>query len=187
MPIYLRIAFGRPVRFLAINLILMLPGLVSAQERTLTADAPVIEASPESAAAGLPAAPQPVPAAIEPARPAPIAPVQPAMIGVSGEAPHRFLDGENKVLFGAVGASAAADFFVTRANLANGGQELNPLVRGFSGSTAGLAANFGLETASVVAISYMFHRTGHHKLERLTSFVDIGGSLSAVGYGLAHR
>ena len=57
----------------------------------------------------------------------------------------------------------------------------------FSGSTAGLAANFALETASTIGISYLFHKTGHHKLERITSFVNIGNSAGAVAYRLAHR
>jgi hypothetical protein len=80
-----------------------------------------------------------------------------------------------------------ADFAVTRANLQSGGQELNPIVRVFGRSTAGLAANFAGEGAGTVALSYFFHRTGHHKLERMVSVVNIGGSATAVGYGLAHR
>lgn len=100
---------------------------------------------------------------------------------------HRFWDRENSILFAAVGATATADFFTTRANLASGGKELNPVTRIFSGSTAGLATNFGLETAGVIGVSYLFHKTGHHKLERITSLVDIGGSAGAVAYGLTHR
>ena len=104
-----------------------------------------------------------------------------------GDDQHRFWDRSNTILFAAVGASATADFFVTRANLANGGRELNPVTRVFSGSTPGLAVNFVGETAGTIAISYFFHKTGHHKLERLTSFVDIGASAGAVGFGLTHR
>ena len=104
-----------------------------------------------------------------------------------GERPHRFLDRKNGILFATVGASAAADFCVTRSNLAHGGRELNPVTRVFSGSTAGLAFNFAGETAGSIGISYLFHKTGHHKLERITSFVNIGASASAVGFGLAHR
>ena len=102
-------------------------------------------------------------------------------------AAHPFWDRENRVLFTAVGALAAADFCTTRANLASGGRELNPVARVFSGSTPGLATNFALETASTIGISYMFHKTGHHKLERITSFVNIGSSAGAVAYGLTHR
>jgi hypothetical protein len=100
---------------------------------------------------------------------------------------HHFWDRQNSILFAAVGASAAADFCVTRANLANGGRELNPVTRVFAGSTTGLAFNFIGETVGSMGISYFFHRTGHHRLERLTSFANIGNSGFAVTYGLTHR
>ncbi len=101
--------------------------------------------------------------------------------------PHRFWDNKNRVLFASVAAFSAGDFLVTRANLANGGRELNPVTRLFTGSTPALATNFALETGSVVGISYFFHRSGHHRLERLTSVVDIGASAGAIAYGMAHR
>ncbi len=100
---------------------------------------------------------------------------------------HSFWDRENRILFAATGSLATADFFVTHANLASGGRELNPLTRPFTGSTPALAANFAVETASVIGVSYFFHKTGHHRLERLTSVVNIGGSAGAVAYGLTHR
>jgi len=100
---------------------------------------------------------------------------------------HRFWDRENTLLFGAVAASATADFVVTHSNLENGGRELNPITRVFAGSTAGLAVNFAGETAGVIGLSYFFHKTGHHKLERAVSFVNAGSSLGAVTYGLTHR
>lgn len=100
---------------------------------------------------------------------------------------HPFWDRENRALFTAVGALVAADFCTTRANRASGGRELNPLTRVFSGSTPELATNFALETASTIGISYMFHTTGHHKLERITSFVNTGTSAGAEAYGLTHR
>jgi len=100
---------------------------------------------------------------------------------------HRFWDKQNVFLFGAVAGMSAADFAVTNANLQSGGRELNPVTRVFSGSTAGLAANFAGETAGVIGLSYFFHKTGHHKLERMTSLVNIGASAVAVTYGMAHR
>ena len=104
------------------------------------------------------------------------------------EAPrHRFLDRENCVLFTTSAAFSAADFVVTKDNLRAGGQELNPVTRVFTGSTAGLAVNFAGETAGVVGLSYIFHKTGHHKLERAVSMLNIGASGAAVTYDLAHR
>ncbi len=105
------------------------------------------------------------------------------------EAPsrHRFWDRENSVLFATSAALSSADFVLTRDNLRAGGQELNPVTRVFAGSTAGLAMNFAGETAGVVGLSYLFHKTGHHKLERAVSMLNIGASAGAVSFDLAHR
>jgi len=89
---------------------------------------------------------------------------------------HKFLDQQNRILFVLVAALNGADFAVTRANLENGGHELNPLVRPFVSSTPALALNFAAETAGVFTMSYFFHKTGHHKLERFTCYVNIGAS-----------
>jgi hypothetical protein len=115
-----------------------------------------------------------------------VRPVQPAPLP---EAPRheRFWDRENSVLFATSAAFSAADFVVTRDNLRGGGRELNPVTRVFSGSTAGLAVNFAGETAGVIGLSYMFHKTGHHKLERYVSMLNIGSSAGAVTFDLAHR
>ena len=119
--------------------------------------------------------------------PAPVAKALPSNPVHLTSEEHKFWDTKNTALFAAVGAFSAADFAVTRDNLSHGGRELNPLTRPFAGSTAGLAANFAAETAGVIGVSYMFHKTGHHKLERLTPLVNLGMSAFAVGYGLAHR
>ena len=105
------------------------------------------------------------------------------------EAPsrHKFWDNENRALFAAVAALSAADFAVTRANLQSGGIELNPVTRVFSGSTAALAANFAGETAGVIGLSYLLHKTGHHQLERIVPMLNIGASSFAVVYDLGHR
>jgi hypothetical protein len=114
--------------------------------------------------------------------------IQPAEAVSLPQAPsHRFWDRENGILFAAVAVSSTADFAVTYSNLSNGGKELNPVTRLFSGSTAGLALNFAGETAGVISISYFLHKTGHHKLERIISFANIGSSAAAVTYDLTHR
>jgi hypothetical protein len=124
-------------------------------------------------------------AAVEPA-PAPV-PAISLRVPEARINEHKFLDRKNQVLFVAVTALDFADFGVTRMNLQNGGQELNPLTRPFTGSTGMLAMNFAGETVGVIGLSYFFHKTGHHKLERLTSMVTIATSSTAVGYGLSHR
>jgi hypothetical protein len=102
-------------------------------------------------------------------------------------APHKFWDRNNCLLSGAVGALSAADFLVTRSNLQTGGRELNPITRLFGTGTAGLALNFAGQTAGVVAVSYVFHKTGHHRLERIVSMLNAGGSAAAVSFDLAKR
>jgi hypothetical protein len=47
--------------------------------------------------------------------------------------------------------------------------------------------NFAGETAGVIGLSYLFHKTGHHRLERATPMLDIGASAFAVIYDLNHR
>ncbi len=100
---------------------------------------------------------------------------------------HKFWDKQNCALMITAAVLNGADFAVTRANLQSGGQELNPVVRMFGRSTPGLAVNFVGETVGVIGLSYFFHETGHHKLERAVSLVNIGSSASAVSYGLMHR
>ena len=117
--------------------------------------------------------------------------IAPAMIIATPAPPeqatHAFWDLENRTLFALNGTLAAADFFTTHRNLDQNGKELNPVARAFTGSTPALATNFALETGGVVGISYLFHKTGHHKLERMTSYVNLGGSAFAIGYNLCHN
>lgn len=117
---------------------------------------------------------------------APANPIQPEQLPVAPEG-HKFWDRENKILFISTAAATAADFTVTYQNLQSGGKELNPITRVFAGSTPALAMNFAGETTGVVGLSYLFHKTGHHKLERLTPAVNLGASAFAVAYGLSHR
>jgi hypothetical protein len=143
----------------------------------VSAFCPTLHAQALLASATVPEAPTP---AIEPVSPVVITP---PVVSVE----HKFWDKQNRVLFIAAAASNGADFAVTRANLQSGGQELNPVVRMFGRSTPGLAMNFIGETAGVISLSYFFHKTGHHKMERLVSVINIGSSAGAVGFGLAHR
>ncbi len=123
---------------------------------------------------------------------APIAPpaspiTAPPSSGPTFERPRRFFDKWNIVLFTGTAALDFTDFAITRANLQNNGKELNPIVRMFGRSTLGLAFNFAGETAGTVGLSYFFHKTGHYKLERIVSLVNIGATSGAVSYSASHR
>jgi hypothetical protein len=105
----------------------------------------------------------------------------------TSEMSHRFWDKKNCALFTASAALSGADFAVTRANLQNGGQEFNPIVRILGRSTAALVLNFAGENGGVIGLSYLFHRTGHHKMERTLTLVNTGVSVGAVAFGAARR
>src|SRR5258708_36492891 len=67
---------------------------------------------------------------------------------------HRFWDKKNRGLFAAVAALNVADFAVTRANLQNGGRELNPMVRVFGGPTPPAAPKFCGGNAGSLGLNY---------------------------------
>ncbi len=116
----------------------------------------------------------------------PVITVQPESFPQSPEH-DKFWDRENTLLFAATAAFNTGDFIATRNNLRSGGHELNPITRTFTSSTPLLAVNFAGETAGSVGLSYFFHKTGHHKLERLTSLVSISTSGAAITFDLTHR
>ena len=86
---------------------------------------------------------------------------------------HKFWDTENICLFTGVGGARMLDYASTRHLRNNGDQEWllsnsivdnRPLFVGIE--LAGTAASIG--------VSYLFHRTGHHSLERWVSIAHIG-------------
>src|SRR5579862_4105091 len=93
---------------------------------------------------------------------------------------HKFWDKENDLLFAGVGAARMLDYASTRHFRDQGDNEVlltnaivdnRPLFVGIE--LAGTAASIG--------VSYLFHRTGHHTLERWVSIghigVAVGGSI----------
>jgi hypothetical protein len=101
---------------------------------------------------------------------------------------HNFWDAANRLLFASHAALEAVDFVITHHNLNDGGRELDPMAKALCESgTAGQFVFFGGRTAGVVAISYLLHRTGHHKLERAFPVYASGDSAYGVAYSFAHR
>jgi hypothetical protein len=118
-----------------------------------------------------------------PAAPIPVETANPADQSKSTEAAntahppspgiHRFWDRENDWLFAGVGAGRALDYASTlnlrrrginEVFLTNSIVDNHPLFAGIE-----VAA-----TAASVGVSYLFHRTGHHRLERWTSAIHAG-------------
>jgi len=101
---------------------------------------------------------------------------------------HHFWDATNKALFSIHVGLEAVDFGITHYNLSQGGRERNPMGKALCESgTAGQLVFFGGRTAGVLGISYLFHKTGHHKLERAFSVLASGDSAYGATYSFAHR
>src|SRR4029077_3927098 len=86
---------------------------------------------------------------------------------------HRFWDKENAWLFAGVGASRTFDYFSTLNMRRRGDQEVF-LTNAIVDNHAAFAAIEAAGTGASIGVSYLFHRYGHHKLERWTSIVHIG-------------
>lgn len=91
---------------------------------------------------------------------------------------HRFWDKENSWLFVGVGAARTLDYFSTLNMRRRGRQEIL-LTNDVVDNHAAFASIEAAATGTSIGASYLFHRYGHHKLERWTSFVHIG--LTATG------
>jgi hypothetical protein len=86
---------------------------------------------------------------------------------------HRFWDKKNDWLFAGVGAARTFDYFSTLNLRRRGDQEIlltNEIVDNHAAFAAIEAAGTGVS----IGASYLFHRYGHHKLERWTSIVHFG-------------
>lgn len=86
---------------------------------------------------------------------------------------HRFWDKTNDWLFAGVAASRTLDYLSTLNMRRRGRQEIllsNDAVDNHAAFAVIEAAGTGVS----IGTSYLFHRTGHHKLERWVSIVHLG-------------
>src|SRR6266481_6365736 len=86
---------------------------------------------------------------------------------------HKFWDGTNAWLFAGTGASRTLDYFSTLNMRRRGRQEIF-LTNDAVDNHAAFAAIEASATGVSIGAAYLFHRYGHHKLERWTSIVHIG-------------
>ena len=91
---------------------------------------------------------------------------------------HRFWDRTNLGLFAGVAVMRTLDYTSTLNMLRRGREEIL-LPDDVVNNHAGFAALEAASTATSVGISYLLHRTGHHKLERWLSI----GHISVAGFG----
>jgi hypothetical protein len=95
---------------------------------------------------------------------------------------HRFFDRTNILLFSGVAVFRGLDYASTRNMQARGREEIL-LPDDVVNNSAGFASLEAAGAATSVGISYIFHRTGHHKLERWLSI----GHISVTGFGVARN
>lgn len=93
---------------------------------------------------------------------------------------HAFWDRTNLLLFSGVAVFRGMDYASTRNFQARGRGEVL-LAQDVVNNSAAFASVEAAGVATSVGISYLFHRTGHHKLERWVSIGHI--SVAAVGVG----
>ena len=86
---------------------------------------------------------------------------------------HAFWDRENDWLFAGVAAGRALDYSST-LNLRRRGIDEAFLTNDIVDNHALFAGIEVAATAASIGVSYLFHRTGHHRLERWTSAIHAG-------------
>ena len=92
---------------------------------------------------------------------------------------HRFWDRENILLFSGIAVFRGMDYASTRNFMARGRTEIL-IPDDVVNNSAGFASLEAAATMTSVGISYIFHRTGHHKMERWLSI----GHISVTGFGV---
>lgn len=95
---------------------------------------------------------------------------------------HKFFDQQNKTLFLSVAAVRSFDCISTWHARSNGGTEAL-LTNSLVDNRAGFAAFSAAMVGANVAAAALLHATGHHRVERLISYVHA----SAVGVTDVHN
>jgi hypothetical protein len=104
----------------------------------------------------------------------------PAAPEKTAPAVHRFWDRKNILLFSGVAVFRGLDYASTRNFERRGRQEVL-IPDDIVNNSAGFASLEAAGAATSIGISYIFHRTGHHKMERWLS----AGHIGVTAFGVA--
>jgi hypothetical protein len=96
--------------------------------------------------------------------------------------PHAFWDRTNILLFSGVAVFRGLDYASTRNFLARGRDEIL-IPDDIVNNSAAFASLEAAATVTSVGLSYLMHRTGHHKIERWISIGHIG----VTGFGVVRN
>lgn len=157
-------------------LLFAMAALAHAQQQPGDGAEPVAQGAPKAAAGadsptlsdGSEKPDKPVPADQKPKGGVAAKPIPAVLPGV-----HRFWDRENDLLFAAVAVGRGLDYAST-LNLRSRGINEAFLTNSIVDNHPLFAAIEIGATAASVGVSYVFHRTGHHRLERWTSAIHAG-------------
>ena len=97
---------------------------------------------------------------------------------------HRFWDRTNDLWFAGMGAARALDYAST-LNLRHRGLDEILLTNSIVDNHPLFGGIESAATAASIGASYLFHRTGHHRLERWTSIVHFGVALGGAARNYA--
>jgi hypothetical protein len=100
------------------------------------------------------------------------------------QATHRFWDPTNDMWFAGVGAARALDYAST-LNLRRRGLDEIFLTNSIVDNHPLFGGIEAAATAASIGVSYLFHRTGHHRLERWTSIVHFSVALGGAARNYA--
>ena len=148
--------------------ILLVAAAFTVVAATASAQQDVLE--PVTVSGALQAEPVPISGGLQ-VEPAPVSTAVP-MTSAPGTI-HRFWDRENDLWFAGVGAARALDYAST-LNLRRRGLNEIFLTNSIVDNHALFGGIEAAATAASIGVSYLFHRTGHHRLERWTSIVHFG-------------
>jgi hypothetical protein len=114
--------------------------------------------------------------------PSPASTTAPVPDAPSQSPPHAFWDRTNILLFSGVAVFRGFDYASTRNFLARGREEVL-IPDDIVNNSAAFASLEAAGTLTSVGLSYLMHRTGHHKLERWLSIGHIG----VTGFGVVRN
>ena len=95
---------------------------------------------------------------------------------------HRFWDKKNVWLFSGIAATRVLDYTSTH-NMQSRGREELLIPDDVAKNSAAFAALEVAGASTSIGVSYLLHRTGHHKMERWLSI----GHISVTGFGAARN
>ena len=110
------------------------------------------------------------------------APVRPGATVESPPSPHHFWDRKNVLLFSGMAVFRGLDYASTRNFQARGRTEVL-LPDDVVNNSAGFASLEAAGAATSIGLSYLLHRSGHHKMERWLSI----GHISVTGFGVVRN